>query len=339
MAIVSMFKFSFILPCYNVGRYIAGCLDSLFTQDIPEEQYEVICVNDCSTDNTREVIQSYAAKHPNLTLIDHTENLTAGGARNTGIRAASGEYIWFVDPDDAVKPDCLQALYAKAKETDADVLFFNYDDADEEMHVRREDRTYPDSRVYRGQEYVSKFFPNRFSTFGIIWREIYKAAFLKGSGLQYPVMRKAQDVVFLWKVMLCAEKVCSVSAAYYTYRSNPYSVTKHETLARVAFSDRILRAREIVKMLGGNDILPGIREDMLRNLRWCACSNVELFLQMSQAEKEKYYHEITRNKEAVKVVRPYMNWKNKILFDSCLGIKGWRFTTGLLCKFEQRKRR
>ena len=51
-------KFSFILPCYNIGRYIAGCLDSLYAQDIPETEYEVICVNDCSTDNTREVILS-----------------------------------------------------------------------------------------------------------------------------------------------------------------------------------------------------------------------------------------------------------------------------------------
>ena len=83
-------KFSFILPCYNIGRYVAGCLDSLYSQDIPETAYEVICVNDCSTDNTREVILSYSAKHPNLTLIDHTENLTAGGARNTGIQASKG---------------------------------------------------------------------------------------------------------------------------------------------------------------------------------------------------------------------------------------------------------
>ena len=334
-----MLKISFILPCYNVGRYIAECLDSIFTQDIPEEQYEVICINDCSTDNTRAVILSFSESHPNLTLIDHTENLTAGGARNTGIKAAKGEFIWFVDPDDAIKPNCLQELYAKAKETNVDVLFFNYDDADEQLNVLREDRTYPDSIVCSGQEYISKYFPNQFSTFGIIWREIYKSSFLKRTGLQYPIMRKAQDVVFLWKVMLCAEKVCSVSKAYYTYRSNPYSVTKHETLARVAFSDRLLRASEIVKMMRENEFFPIIQEDMRRNVRWCACSNVEVFLQMSKEEKEKYYDEIVRNKAAVELVRPYMNGKNKALFDTSFGKRSWLFRTGLLCKFEQRRSR
>ena len=104
-----MRKLSIILPCYNVERYIADCLDSIYTQDLTEDEFEVICVNDCSTDGTREVIENYAS-HSNLTLIDHAENLTAGGARNTGIKAAKGEYIWFVDPDDMVKLNCLHEL-------------------------------------------------------------------------------------------------------------------------------------------------------------------------------------------------------------------------------------
>ena len=330
-------KFSFILPCYNIGRYIAGCLDSLYAQDIPETEYEVICVNDCSTDNTREVILSYAAKHPNLTLIDHTENLTAGGARNTGIEASKGEFIWFVDPDDAIKPNCLQELYAKALETGVDILFFNYDDADENLVVRREDKTYPDSDVCRGQEYVLKFFKNKFATFGIIWREIYRAGFLRETGIRYPIMRKAQDVVFLWKVMLRAERVCSVSKAYYTYRSNPYSVTKHQTVAKVAFSDRILRAAEIVRMLEKNEVHPDLAKDMLRSARWCANSNMEVIGQMSKEERARYYDEMDRHRDAIKVVAPYMNRKHRILFGMSLGKLAWLAKAGLMCKLDRKK--
>ena len=331
-------RFSFILPCYNIGRYIADCLDSLYSQDLPEDEYEVICVNDCSTDNTREVILSYAAKHSNLTLIDHTENLTAGGARNTGIEAAKGEYIWFVDPDDAIKPNCLQELYAKAKETGVDILFFNYDDADEQLKVRREDHTYPDSIVCGGQEFVIKYFKGRFSTFGIIWREIYRADFLRETGLRYPIMRKAQDVVFLWKVMLRVGRVCSVSKAYYTYRSNPYSVTKHETLAKVAFSDRILRAAEIVRMLKANEVHPVLADDMLRSVRWCVNSNLELLSQMSEDERDKYYSEMLRHRDALKDVRPYMNRMHRLLFDRSLGRKWWLVKAGWLCRIGQNKR-
>ena len=330
-------KFSFILPCYNIGRYIAGCLDSLYAQDLPEEEYEVICVNDCSTDDTREVILSYAAKHPNLTLIDHTENLTAGGARTTGIEASKGEYIWFVDPDDAIKPDCLRELYAKAKETDVNVLFFNYDDADENLKVQREDRTYPDSEICSGQEFILRYFKNRFSTFGIIWREIYQADFLRETGIRYPIMRKAQDVVFLWKVMLRAERVCSISKAYYTYRSNPYSVTKHQTQAKVAFSDRILRASEIIRMLEKNEVLPDLKKDMLKSARWCANSNLELMSQMSREERGRYWDEMVLHSEALAAVRPLMNRKHRILFDRSLGKWYWLTKAELLCHRNQKK--
>ncbi len=332
-----MIKFSFILPCYNVGRYIGGCLDSIYAQDMPETAYEVICVNDCSTDDTREVILSYAEKHPNLTLIDHTENLTAGGARNTGIQASKGEYIWFVDPDDAIKPDSLQELYAKAKGTGADILFFNYDDADENLKVRREDKTYPDSGVYKGQEFVLKYFQNKFATFGIIWREIYRAAFLRETGIQYPIMRKAQDVVFLWKVMLRADRVCSVSKAYYTYRSNPYSVTKHPTVAKVAFSDRILRAAEIVRMLEKNEVHPALAKDMLRSARWCANSNLEVIAQMPKEERARYYDEMVRHKDAVKIVDPYMNRKHRILYGMSLGKRLWLAKAGWMCRLDRKK--
>ena len=332
-----MIKFSFILPCYNIGRYIAGCLDSIYAQDLPEDEFEVICANDCSTDNTREVILSYAAKHPNLKLIDHTENLTAGGARNTGIKASKGEYIWFVDPDDAIKPNCLQELYAMAQETGVDILFFNYDDADENLKVLREDKTYPDSEICNGQEFVLKYFKNRFATFGIIWREIYRAGFLRETGIRYPIMRKAQDVVFLWKVMLRAGRVCSVSKAYYTYRSNPYSVTKHQTVAKVAFSDRILRAAEIIRMQEDNEVLPELRDDMLRSARWCANSNLEMLAQMSGEERERYYDEMVRHRDAITIVRPYMNRVHRFLFGMTFGKRWWMAKVAWLCRHNQKK--
>ena len=333
-----MLKFSFILPCFNVGRYVGGCLDSIYAQDMSETEFEVLCVNDCSTDNTREVVLSYAAKHANLTLIDHTENLTAGGARNTGIQASKGEFIWFVDPDDAIKPNCLQELYAKARATGVDILFFNYDDADENLKVLREDKTYPDSDVCNGQEFVLKYFKDKFATFGIIWREIYRADFLRETGIRYPIMRKAQDVVFLWKVMLRVERVCSVSKAYYTYRSNPYSVTKHQTDAKVAFSDRILRAAEIVRMLESNEVHPDLAKDMLRSARWFANSNLEMLEQMPEEERERYYTEMEQHRDAIAVVRPYMNRMHRFLFGMTLGKRFWMAKSAWLCRLNQKKR-
>ena len=331
MAHINMIKISFILPCYNVGRYVGDCLDSIFAQDMPDHEFEVICVNDCSTDNTRDVIASYADNHPNLTLIDHQENLTAGGARNTGITVAKGKYIWFVDPDDVIKPQCLCSLYAQAEEKNAEILFFNFDDADEQLHVLREDRTYSDTDVCPGQEYVTKYFPGQLSVFGIIWRELYSTRFLRESGVRYPLMRKAQDVVFLWNALLEARRVCSVHQAYYTYRSNPYSVTKHPTLAKVAFSERVLLGAETVKMMNGKEILPILGQDMEKTIRWCSCSNHELLARMDQEERGRYYNEMCIHKDAIEILRPYMNRKSRVLFHFPVGKKCWLMKVRFLC--------
>ena len=170
---------SIILPCYNVDRYIADCLDSIYAQDLPEDEFEVICVNDCSTDGTRKIISDCAALHPNLTLIDHTENLTAGGARNTGIKAAKGEYIWFVDPDDKISPNSSGTVYKIAKGKDIDVLMFNYDIIDEANHFLEKKNVFTDSDVFGGQEYVVKYFPNHFSRLCVVWCCLFRTVFLK----------------------------------------------------------------------------------------------------------------------------------------------------------------
>ena len=333
-------RLSFILPCYNVGRYIAECLDSIYAQGFPEDEFEVIAVNDCSTDDTRAVIVSRAEKHDNLRLIDHETNLTAGGARNTGISAAQGRYIWFVDPDDAIKENCLKELLEKAGERDADILFFNFDDCDEHLQLIREDLTFPTSDILSGQEYVQRYFPGRLSRFGIIWRAIFKTDFLKDNGLQYPHIRKAQDVVFLWKAVLHAGRVCSVENAYYRYRNNPYSVMKHQLEAHVAFADRILRGYEIEKMLTGTkvEILPTIRNNLIQAIKWSANSSHELIGQMPEQEKEKYYYEILENKDAVACLKPYMNRKSKLLYDTSLGKAYWVKKADLLCKSELKRK-
>jgi glycosyltransferase involved in cell wall biosynthesis len=106
-------KLSIIIPFFNVEKYIAECLESVYNQDIPEEEYEVICVNDCSPDHSRDIVLQYQQKHPNLILIEHEENKMLGAARNTGLRAARGEYVWFIDSDDYIEKNILGKLLSK----------------------------------------------------------------------------------------------------------------------------------------------------------------------------------------------------------------------------------
>ena len=107
-----MIKLSFIVPFYNVEKYIGACLDSLYAQDIPEEEYEVICVDDCSPDNSKSIVKEYQKQHANLVLIEHPSNKGLGAARNTGIRAARGQYLWFIDSDDMVCSNVLSEIFS-----------------------------------------------------------------------------------------------------------------------------------------------------------------------------------------------------------------------------------
>ncbi len=114
-------KLSFILPAYNVEDYIDACLDSVTTQDIPTADYEIIVVNDGSTDSTPAHIQRYAERFPNIIIINQ-ENRGQSAARNAGLEKARGEYVWFVDSDDTVCFNCLRFLLDACDRLQTDML-------------------------------------------------------------------------------------------------------------------------------------------------------------------------------------------------------------------------
>ncbi len=100
---------SFIVPVYNTELYLEECLDSLLTQNISHDEYEIICVNDGSTDGSSQILHMYASKHHNIVVIDK-ENGGVSSARNVGIDVAKGDYIWFFDSDDVLKSNSLLSL-------------------------------------------------------------------------------------------------------------------------------------------------------------------------------------------------------------------------------------
>ena len=139
-------KISIILPIFNVGDHLRGGIDSLINQTIGNENLEIIMVNDCSinqtignenleiimvndcsTDGSDKVIDEYAEKYDCCVAIHHETN--SGGAhtpRNTGIEAATGDYIMFLDPDDRYTPDACETLYNTIKKYDVDMAFARF---------------------------------------------------------------------------------------------------------------------------------------------------------------------------------------------------------------------
>ena len=120
-------KLSIIVPVYNTAadNKLSFCLDSLLNQQVKE--YEIIAVNDASTDNSPEILRDYETKNPDrFKVIDLKENRHQGGARNEGIRKAAGEWIGFIDSDDWITPDYYEKLIRKGEETGADVVGCGY---------------------------------------------------------------------------------------------------------------------------------------------------------------------------------------------------------------------
>ena len=108
-----MIKISVVIPIYRVASYIAQCLESVVSQSFPD--IEIICVDDKSPDESISIVRDYAKKDRRIRIFQHEKNKGVGAARNTGIKNAKGEYIFFLDPDDWLLEDGLQQLYKTAE--------------------------------------------------------------------------------------------------------------------------------------------------------------------------------------------------------------------------------
>lgn len=114
-----MDKISVIVPVYKVEKELTRCVESLLHQDYSD--FEIILVDDGSPDRSGQIADSFAEAHPNRVRVIHQENKGLSGARNTGIRAAKGQYLSFIDSDDFVEPNMLSVLMEQMKKTDADI--------------------------------------------------------------------------------------------------------------------------------------------------------------------------------------------------------------------------
>ena len=214
-------KVSIIIPCYNVAQYLPRCLDSLVNQTLPD--IEIICVNDASPDNGITILRDYEARYPNIRVIDLKENVRQGGARNRGMEIARGEYIGFVDSDDWVEPDMYEKLYAKAKETGADVVSCDYNAADDkgailyQVSLQLSGSYGPINRSNRG-----KFIEN---AIGVVWNGIYKTEMLDKYKIRFPERMAYEDNLFRLRTYLHMEHCEHVPLPLYYYYQDANSTS------------------------------------------------------------------------------------------------------------------
>ena len=211
-------KISIIIPVFNVQDYIKEALESIVRQTIGFEHLEVIMVNDGSTDKSGEIIDEYASKYDNFKAIHLPENSGAAGKpRNTGINAANGKYLMFLDPDDYYEDDACETLYNKIVEEDVDIVFGRYYYI---LNGRRLNRKSFSPFKYSEIKVNSIDEDKRlFTTAPSVWTKIVKKSFIEDNNIIFLEGISGQDAVFVVNMFLKADGIVYLKNYFpYNYR-------------------------------------------------------------------------------------------------------------------------
>lgn len=221
---------SIIIPVYNIENYIIRCVGSFVKQDFPADQYELVIVNDGSTDRSLEILEQYKSIHPNRTIrILSKENGGLSSARNFGLQNAVADYIWFVDGDDWVSEDSLQKISEELhKFPDIDILEFDLAIATEYQSGFKYDYAADQKSATEDIETGKRFLEDHGYSLGVTVN-IYSREFLRDSNIIFPLGKYSEDNLFSLKTLLKAEKFRKINAYFYFYYQRADSISHTKT--------------------------------------------------------------------------------------------------------------
>lgn len=221
-----MKKISFIIPLYNSATWLRKCLDSVLNQDIPLEQMEIICVNDGSPDNSADIARAYNKEYPNTFVVLDQENQGPSGARNNGMRHATGKYLCFVDPDDYVESNVYGKLVQQMEEENLDMLRFNYQSVDE--NYQPIDKPAFEKKFDYSPKLMSgaEFLATRLDIACNIWRYIYRREIITENGIWCFTGDYYDDTPWLPLVLMQAERMNICDTVVYDYMERSDSLVK-----------------------------------------------------------------------------------------------------------------
>ena len=223
-----MTKISIIVPVYNIEKEVHKCLDSLVNQNF--DDYEIVIVNDGSTDNSQSIIDNFKKKYPKIVKSYKKKNGGLSDARNYGLKKASGDYIVFVDGDDYISSDLLQAVYKKAQEG-YDIVSFNYS------------KVWDDGSI---QNFYNPFISNYrdfIVNFPMAWNKLYKRTlfdeeFMFKKGIYY------EDLELIPAFVLKTNKIAFVEDSLYFYYQRSNSIMNQNV-----FNDKLLDIFKVLNSL------------------------------------------------------------------------------------------
>lgn len=217
--------FSIIIPLYNNEKYIQECIESVINQS--EQSFELIIVNDGSTDKSKEIVEEYKSKHFNIKLINQ-KNKGLLHTRCIGVECAIGEFIVFVDSDDKIKPDTLKILKKHLLSDNLDMVIYNLARFDEKKVFSNSENVFQDCSIFEKNN-KEKIFEQLLISSKInsmCLKVVRRDCFDCEEILAYPDVRNGEDLLHTLPVITNAKKIKYIDEVLYLYRINNESMTR-----------------------------------------------------------------------------------------------------------------
>ena len=211
-------KVSVIIPVYNMEKYLRQALDSVINQTLKD--IEIICVDDCSTDNSLKILEEYASKDERFVILKQEQNQGQGVARNRALDIAKGEYIMFLDPDDWYELNACELCYNQISKNKNDFVIFPHyaykEDTKEKKILKNRIKPFSseiDNPNINLHELKNKYLVNCYTVC-----QIYSKDFLNKNDIRYSKHRICEDAKFFVKVLSEANNISVLQTPLYTYR-------------------------------------------------------------------------------------------------------------------------
>ena len=221
-------KISVIIPCYNVQDYLNDCFDSVLSQTFKD--FEIICVEDASTDNTSQILKDYENK---IHIIYNQNNKGLAESRNIGLNSARGEYIYFLDSDDTISPDCLEVLYNKISQDNSDMVMSeieaypqNHENQFCVQHAQHLNKWLEFSPFDKCQISEANVLDYYHKLHCCAVNKLYKKSFLIENNI-YFIHQKCfhEDNGFWFKILSCNPTISGIGGTTYFYRVRNGSIS------------------------------------------------------------------------------------------------------------------
>ena len=312
---------SIIVPVYNVEPYLRQCLDSILGQTFTN--FEVLLVNDGSTDNSGFICQEYARLDSRFHYFEK-ENGGVSDARNYGIERAQGEYLTFIDSDDFVNEKHLENLFLASRLSNADITIGGFSRFENGTFWLYQDHFSSDSLVSftsaQAIQHLDSMFDVPFLNFSVVWGKLFKRDLFKELRFQYG--KYAEDQFIIWKLYLKASSIYTFNVDSYVYRINKTGMSSVFSLKHLDYIDALEERIKFTKDIDGIDI--GLSFNMYRYVLKRNLDQLEehQFLdeasqirrKLELAEREEYpflfeesYSDMGGSEELISIIVPIYN--------------------------------